>query len=185
MGATTYNQRLQSLVRIRSTNITDESINLLAIHCPNLTHVDLAHCNEISDDALYRLARSGNSLVKLDLFNTRITARTAIQFVSKHKKLCYISFSRCNSLGPDGFQECIRLMKSVEFLFLRDNALTVKIIETIHLASLPSLVLVDISGSAFANPDAVKLLQSRMPHLLVNILVDNSKKYSMLENPAL
>ena len=76
-------------------------------------------------------------------------------------------------------------MKAVEFLSLRENALRGEVLDTLYLARLSSLVLVDISSCSYVTPDAVKLLNTRLPNVLVNTLHEKSKKYSVLENQPL
>lgn len=131
------------------------------------------------DEALFALSQSGSSLVKLDLFNTPITDKTALSFAKQHINLRYISFSRCNALTSPGLRSCLRNLKAAEFLALRENVLHDEVLSALASMSMPFLMVVDISSCSHLTTEGVKQLAQALPHVLVNTSYERSKKYQI------
>jgi len=174
--ASACGSKLQSLVLIRNIHLTDASVIELVENCPNITHIDLGYCSQLSNDALLKIASSGN-LIKLDLYNTNVSGETALALVQNHPHLKYLSLSRCSRVS-DQLIEIFNYLPRLEFLYLSETRLTKEILYGLAHASMPFLTFVDLSNSPTAiNPEDMDYLRTTKTSVYINTQRGLSKVY--------
>ena len=63
---------LQTVYLRRCLTINDDTIVAIATNCPNLTNFNLGGCHQLTDNALFALAKESRNLSSLNVSHTQV-----------------------------------------------------------------------------------------------------------------
>lgn len=115
---------LSFIERVHVSNgckLSDKSLGVLSRRCPELTHLQVQHSNEIIDSGVMEILNKCNNLQHLDLTGCVQVANLCIgrEIIQRHFPLAYLDLTDCVSINDCSLQNIVRHCPSLVFLYLR------------------------------------------------------------------
>uniref|UniRef100_A0A8C8S5W9 F-box/LRR-repeat protein 15-like leucin rich repeat domain-containing protein n=1 Tax=Pelusios castaneus TaxID=367368 RepID=A0A8C8S5W9_9SAUR len=107
-GQTESRGRLQNVseLRLSGLDITDSSLRLVVRHTPQLTKLDLSHCNHVGDQSVNLLTAANSplrdSLAEINLSGCNRLTDQCLPLFRRCPRLSHIDLRSCRHITPEG-----------------------------------------------------------------------------------
>jgi F-box and leucine-rich repeat protein 2/20 len=133
--AWTVLQKLRELVGLdlaRCNQITDEDLRLILKTCRNLIELNLEECIKLSEGIFYELAKNMPQLTALNVSRSNVTDGAVAEIAIRCSSLQYLDLTRCQQVTEKGIIQLLRQAPSLQNLIIRSCPISDKGIEFIR-----------------------------------------------------
>lgn len=116
--------RLQGLLLPGLMNISSAGVEAIATHCPDLTQLDLAGCDKITDSAVLALSIRCPNFTYLGLERCSKITDEGLGHLSNLEKLQVLNLERCYEITDKSIIELAKICPDLTRLYLRDTQVT-------------------------------------------------------------
>ena len=153
---------LESL-NLASTQLTDETLQFAAVGTPKLTSLSLKGCTKITDKGVIPFLKSWNTLANLDLEQVNLTPE-GTQAVFEISNLRSLSLAEVKGVNDTVFSEADLRQCALQTLNVCGTGITATGLNAL-LASVPSLVEVDVTKCRMLSKEELQALKQQYPRV--------------------
>lgn len=107
-------------LRLRSGDVSDDHLAIVAANCPSLSSLDLQHCRNVTDTGLDRICSSlKSSITHLDLLECESITDVGLTHISRLTSLNFLDLSWCSEITDAGLQSVFASVPSITSLNLQ------------------------------------------------------------------
>jgi Leucine-rich repeat (LRR) protein len=111
-----YCTQLTELIVLYS--ITDDNLEIITLHCPNLQKLELINCSETTDRGIAAIAQNCPNIRSLCLDKCQITDNSLHMIAQHLGGLTEFDLSRCKDVTDKGFQSLVQNRTALESMRL-------------------------------------------------------------------
>jgi Leucine-rich repeat (LRR) protein len=159
-------QLLEDL-NFKNSNITDDSVQLVAQHLQHIRILNLSRCRKITDESIFAIAKSCPSLTSLDVEGTQITDNALVAFTSTRIRV--LSISECKMITEKSLTAIAKSCPLLESLNISKCETITDDSLTAIAESCPLLVSLDVRHTQITDNALVALATARCRETITSL----------------
>eukprot|EP01129_Flabellula_baltica_P006710 TRINITY_DN2545_c0_g1_i4.p1 TRINITY_DN2545_c0_g1~~TRINITY_DN2545_c0_g1_i4.p1 ORF type:complete len:314 (+),score=35.78 TRINITY_DN2545_c0_g1_i4:735-1676(+) len=137
---------------ICGSGVTDNTMYDLGMKLPNLEHLDISNCVNLSPDGIVQMIKRCQSLKSIDISYTNADDRTMFA-LSKITELDTLRVMECDNITDEGYLSISTHCKKISTISISGDSFT-------HLKEMKSLINLSITCSPISETDLCAILSN-------------------------